>query len=248
MENLEQEIAALNRKLHSKNEALKIMRSELECFRTERDQFKLMAETIQLRYCAMKNGLESSGRDLTNGSTSSTIELFITQNKEKNIILQTETGLLRQKLQELQGDLKLLRNKNNNNTQLNKKKAIVFNIENEETLKSWNEEKSKLIDQLEGLKKKNAHLQFDFRSLLDEKEEIVNERDSLKCKIHQLNQELNSALKGKGSIDIGSLVMENKSLCGRIEILEQQLESLKQSNEKLQQSVRTEIVQTVTQI
>ncbi|GBP08363.1 hypothetical protein EVAR_73071_1, partial [Eumeta japonica] len=35
-------------------EALRILRKELEKFRTERDQFKLMAETLQLRYAALR--------------------------------------------------------------------------------------------------------------------------------------------------------------------------------------------------
>lgn len=210
------------------------MRTELERFRTERDQFKLMAETIQMRYSAIKNSLENSGNDIGIEGTSSTLGFLLNQSREKNMALQTETEALRQKLSELQGDIKLLRNKNAEMSKVLKAKATPKSFENGEALKAWNEEKSKLIDQLEGLKKKNAHLQFDFRSLLDEKEEIVNEREAYKCKAHRLNHELNVALKADGMIDFDSLILENKFLHDRIDNLQKELEHSKQSHVKLQ--------------
>lgn len=42
-------------------------------------------------------------------------------------------------------------------------------------------------------------MKSDFRILLDEKEEVVMDRDTYKCKIHRLNHELNVALKGDSS-------------------------------------------------
>lgn len=219
------------------------MRAELERFRTERDQFKIMAETIQMRYSAIKNSLESSGNDNGFEGSSSTLGFLLNQSREKNMSLQTETETLRQKLNELQGDIKLLRNKNVEMSKVLKNKATEkTECENDEALKAWNEEKSKLIDQLEGLKKKNAHLQFDFRSLLDEKEEIVNERDVFKCKAHRLSHELNTALKGNGTVDIDALILENKFLHERIDNLQKELERWKQSNEKLQAMVKTKRV------
>lgn len=35
--------------------------------------------------------------------------------------------------------------------------------------------------------------------IIDEKEEIIMERDAYKCKVHRLNHELNNALKGNNS-------------------------------------------------
>lgn len=217
------------------------MRTELERFRTERDQFKLMAETIQMRYSAIKNSLENSGSEVGIEGTSSTLGFLLNQSRERNMSLQTETEALRQKLNELQGDIKLLRDKNAEMTKVVKSKAAP-KLENDEALKAWNEEKSKLIDQLEGLKKKNAHLQFDFRSLLDEKEEIVNERDAYKCKAHRLNHELNVALKGDGMIDFDSLILENKFLHDRIDNLQKELDSIKKSNEKLETMLKAKKV------
>ena len=48
--------------------------------------------------------------------------------------------------------------------------------------------------------------------MLDEKEELVTERDVYKTKYERLNQELNYILKGDENrvVDIDALVMENK--------------------------------------
>jgi hypothetical protein len=46
--------SALRRKLQSKAEALLILSKELDQCRTERDQFKLMAEQLQDRYSMLK--------------------------------------------------------------------------------------------------------------------------------------------------------------------------------------------------
>lgn len=218
------------------------MRVELERFRTERDQFKIMAETIQMRYSAIKNSLENCENDFGFEGSSSTLGFLLNQSREKNMAMQTETEALRQKLNELQGDIKLLRNKNVEMTKVIKAKPTRSEIDSGEAFKQWNEEKSKLIDQLEGLKKKNAQLQFDFRSLLDEKEELVNERDIFKCKVHRLNHELNTALKGNCSIDIDALILENKFLHERVDNLQKELDYTKQSNDKLQSMLKAKHV------
>lgn len=218
------------------------MRSELEKFRTERDQFKIMAETIQMRYSAIKNSLESSSNDITFEGSSSTLGFLLNQSREKNIALQTENETLKQKLHELQGDIKLLRTKNLEMSKTLKVKATSKESVDDDVQRAWNEEKSKLIDQLEGLKKKNAHLQFDFRSLLDEKEEIVGERDAFKCKVHRLNHELSVALKGEESIDIDSLILENKFLNDRVDNLQKEREHLKQAYEKVSSMLKAKRV------
>lgn len=218
------------------------MRVELERFRTERDQFKIMAETIQMRYSAIKNSLESCGNDFGFEGSSSMLGFLLNQSREKNMALQTETEALRQKLNELQGDIKLLRNKNVEMEKVIKCKPTRSEVGNDEAVKAWSEEKSKLIDQLECLKKKNAQLHFDFRSLLDEKEEIVNERDVFKCKVHRLNHELNTALKGNGTIDVDALILENKFLHERVDNLQKEIEYSKHSNDKLQAMMKAKHV------
>jgi hypothetical protein len=55
----------------------------------------------------------------------------------------------------------------------------------------------------------------DLQAVLDEKEELVTERDAYKCKVHRLNHELNTLLKGdsKKLVDVDALVMENRYCC-----------------------------------
>lgn len=214
------------------------MRNELEKFRSERDQFKLMAETIQIRYSAMKNSLESSEHSVSYEGSNSTLGYLLKQSREKNTELQTEVESLRQKLNELQGDIKLLRLKSLESSKMRKTNSPAHSSELSEAKIAWNDEKSRLIDQLEGLKKKNAQLQFDFRSLLDEKEEIVNERDAFKCKAHRLNHELTVALKGDASVDVDTLILENKFVNERMFNLQQELEIQKKENDKIQQLLK----------
>lgn len=45
----------------------------------------------------------------------------------------------------------------------------------------------------------NTQIKYDFRMLIDEKEDIIMERDAYKCKVHRLNHELNNALRGNNS-------------------------------------------------
>ena len=83
----------------------------------------------------------------------------------------------------------------------------------------------------------NAQLQFDFRSLLDEKEEIITERDVYKCKAHRLNHELNVVLKANESevqhLDVDALILENKFLMEQTSNLENELDHAKQTESKL---------------
>lgn len=219
--------------MQSKIEALKIMRKELERFRTERDQFKLMAETLQVRYSAIKKSLNSSGDFSYDSTNRSSAALILNETKEKNIALSTEVEALKEKLNEIQGDMKLLRIKNNEFCIQQTKSSQNMEVSN---ITFSNSEKSSFIAQLEMLKKKNAQLQYDFRASLDEKEEVVTERDAYKCKVHRLNHELNIALQGEQAqtkvIDIDALVLENKFLQEKLSNLENELKLASQSATK----------------
>lgn len=221
---------AIYRKLQSKVEALNIMKKELERYRTERDQFKLMAETLQIRYSAMKNSIsqaEINGVDYSGGSS---VRALLRETQQKNITLQTEVDTLRQSLAEVEGDIRVLRSR--------EPVKVVEKIEkplmNED---NWTEEKSNFIAQLETLKKQNAQLKYDIKSVLDEKEEIVTERDAYKCKAHRLNYELNVAMKNDGPeakfFDIDSIVLENKVLQEKLGNMEQEITVLRESEREL---------------
>ncbi|XP_001654084.2 coiled-coil domain-containing protein 149 [Aedes aegypti] len=244
MEKYDLENSAIHRKLQSKVEALKIMRNELEKYRSERDQFKLMAETLQMRYSAMKSSLNSPEFQAAGFGNSSAVSLLVNQTRERNISLSTEVEALRQRVHELEGDIDVLRTKNfdlqaafnkmksTEETKLKDRKGIV-----------WDEEKSKLIAQMETLKKKNAQLQYDVRSLLDEKEDVVMERDAYKCKAHRLNHELSVMLKGDQSqqkiVDVDGLILENKYQQEKITNLENELELSRQSATKYKNMLDT---------
>lgn len=223
------------RKLQSKIEALNIIKHELEQSRTERDQWKLMAETLQLRYSAIKSSLgenEANGVDYSGGSS---VRALLTETQQKNIKLQTETDTLRQRLAELEGDIRLLRRKNHALISANKSNETKEQAQDEQQM-VWNQERSNFIAQLEALKKQNAQLKYDFKSLLDEKEEIVTERDAYKCKAHRLNYELNVALKNEGPeskiLDIDALILENKLLQERLNNTENELDMAKTTVDK----------------
>ncbi|XP_065092686.1 coiled-coil domain-containing protein 149 [Ochlerotatus camptorhynchus] len=244
MEKYDQENSAIHRKLQSKVEALKIMRNELEKYRSERDQFKLMAETLQMRYSAIKSSLNSPEFQAAGFSHSSAINLLVNQTRERNLSLSTEVEALRQRVHELEGDIEVLRTRNCD------LQAVFNKMKSAEDAKLkdcngvvWQEEKSKLIAQMENLKKKNAQLQYDFRSLLDEKEDVVMERDAYKCKAHRLNHELSVMLKGDKSqqkiVDIDGLILENKYQQEKITNLENELELSRQSATKYKNMLDT---------
>ncbi|XP_055541982.1 coiled-coil domain-containing protein 149 [Wyeomyia smithii] len=244
MEQFDFETSAIHRKLQSKVEALKIMRNELEKFRSERDQFKLMAETLQMRYTTLKNSVNSSELQIAGLGHNSAVSLIVNQTRERNMSLSTEIEALRQRIIELEGDIKVLRTKNAD------LQAICSKLRSAEDMMLrgngtifWQKEKSKLICQMENLKKKNAQLQYDIRSLIDEKEEIVVERDAYKCKAHRLNHELSVVLKGDKSqqqiLDVDGLILENKYQQEKIVNLENELELAKQSATKYKNMLDT---------
>ena len=69
-----------------------------------------------------------------------------------------------------------------------------------------------MIGKLEGLSIKCSRLKMDLRSLLDEKEDLVQERDAYKCKLHRLNHSMSTLLKNDShkSIDLDWLLSENR--------------------------------------
>ncbi|XP_073843038.1 uncharacterized protein [Musca autumnalis] len=253
-ENYSVETTAIHRKLQSKMEALRILRKELEKFRTERDQFKLMAETLQLRYAALRRN--SSFSDLasdvsigmSNGGGKTNVAKILHESRERNIKLTTEVEALKQKLCEVQGDIEVLRNqkatgntaaeckKDSKQNGKDNKEDVILDGCSKEMLLQWKQERSNFICHLEQLKKKNAQLAFDLKAVIDEKEELTNERDAYKCKAHRLNHELQVALKAKEThpkfLDIDSIILENKYLNERLKHIESEVDLTKQAVSK----------------
>lgn len=110
--------AALRSKLQSKVEALSIISKQLDKCRSERDQFKLMAEQLQERYTLLKkksyNGVNYYDEriDYTQLPGHNVAQL-LGDTREMNKALLLEVESLRQKLSESEGDIKVLRKQSN---------------------------------------------------------------------------------------------------------------------------------------
>ena len=76
------------------------------------------------------------------------------------------------------------------------------------------EEMGKMVRRLEALQAKCAATRQDLQSMLDEKEDLVQERDAYKCKAHRLNFAMAALLKSDGykSIDMDWIMAENRYL------------------------------------
>lgn len=181
------DLLVLQRKLQSKTEAVHILRNQLEKFRAERDQFKLMAETLQLRFTGFRKydygaslsssiednwsssndeGTESERR--TKGfipkSHSSTMSSILQDTREHNLHLTMEIELLKQKILDLQGDLKLLRSQRSimrpqqssysSQSQSPEGSHSGSGSNSTESYRNWKEERSHIICQMEQLKQK----------------------------------------------------------------------------------------------
>lgn len=245
METYNVETSAVHRKLHSKVEALRILRQELEQFRVERDQYKLMAETLQLRYSAMKRNSEllgGNGNACGALSENSSLAALLHETRELNLKLHTEVEALKQRLHEIQGDMELLRKREANSKSRLQAMVCENAAHNKEELQ-WKRDRANFICHLENLKKKNAQLAFDLKGIIDEKEELMTERDAYKCKAHRLNHELLVALKANKMhpklLDIDGVLLENKYLHERVKIQDSELELTKQSVSKYKTMLET---------
>lgn len=85
-------------------------------------------------------------------------------------------------------------------------------IENDSSSSKNLDKEEELLKQLEAMNKVKNQLEIDLQSVIDEKEELVTERDAYKCKVHRLNHEFSVLLKGENNsfIDIDALIMENR--------------------------------------
>lgn len=215
---LRAEYQVCKRKLESKCQALLILSKELDQCRSERDQFKLMAEQLQQRYQNIKRQLgqtcySASFDDSTSrGPTSSkNLGSLLFECKEQNKSLQFDVEDLKQKLQDANGDIKLLREQI-------ARQRVGTSDEGINTRHFPAHEREDLVKQLEASREEINQLERDLQQVIDEKEELVTERVAYKSKYDRLNQELNYILKGdeKRIVDIDALSMENKYLKERL--------------------------------
>ncbi|CAH1782703.1 unnamed protein product [Owenia fusiformis] len=224
LESVTTEYQACRQKLDSKCEALLILSKEVAQCRSERDQFKLMAEQIQERYQGLKRqiaGLSPRSDPYTTasygGMKSQNLVELLCDAKETNKELQFQADDYKQKLHDAQGDIKLLREQI-------ARQRVGTTDEGMNTRHFPAHEREDLVKQLEAASEQYAQVEKDIQRILDEKEDLETERDAYKTKYNRLNQELNYILKGdeKRIVDIDALSMDNKYLHERLKQMEEE--------------------------
>ncbi|KAF7406213.1 hypothetical protein HZH68_005582 [Vespula germanica] len=213
----------LIRKLQAKSQALSLLNQELDQCKVQRDQFKLMAEQIQERFINLKKQMNDA-KELNGYNVDSdfrTLDL-LAESREQNKCLRLQVEMLRQKLGDVQGDIKLLRTNNNRSSKEQQETQYTSAIH----------QKEEMIEQLEKLNIKCSQLQIDLQTVLDEKHELEIERDAFKCKAHRLNHELSKALNASKPMDVDALINENRYLQERLQQLIEEKELARQSLSK----------------
>ncbi|XP_050430255.1 coiled-coil domain-containing protein 149 [Adelges cooleyi] len=183
-------------KLNSKTAALTVLTEELEKCRIERDHYKIILENQ-----VFHNTYNSNSQGLN-------YDKLLSKLREENKLLRLETEDIRQKLRDAQGDNQVLR-------------AGGFVKDCINTILISTNGKEELVKNLEIINSKYQQLKLDFALLLDDKQELIIERDGFRKKIKRLNSELGAALnvnKKQPVIDIDSILSENKYLNERLRL------------------------------
>ncbi|CAH0399784.1 unnamed protein product [Chilo suppressalis] len=230
--------SVLKSKLQSKIDALLIMSKELDKSSMERDRYKVLVEQLKYKKPTILNqNTSSSIYKFTPTNTVSSGDM-LAKTRDQNNTLKLEVETLRSKLEEATGDIVALRK------QLQRK---TFTCENnpesrESTLGYSNKNFEESIEELEKIQKKYQQIQLDYRATLDEKEELISDRDYYKNKVQRLNQQISYILTNriklqsdkeidppKPIVDIDALVTENKYLHERITQLQVEKEIIKRT-------------------
>ncbi|XP_026748817.2 coiled-coil domain-containing protein 149 [Galleria mellonella] len=232
------ENSVLKSKLQSKIDALLIMSKELDKCSMERDRYKVLVEQLKCKKLIVShNECSDNVYRFTPTNTISGGDM-LAKTRDHNNMLKLEVEMLRSKLEEATGDIVALRK------QLQKKESILEEYnENKKMSTAYSyKDYEKLVQELEKVKKKYQQLQLDYRATLDEKEELVSDRDYYKNKVQRLNQQISYILSNrvkaqsdreidppKPIIDIDALVTENKYLHERITQLQVEKEIIKRT-------------------
>ncbi|XP_045769610.1 coiled-coil domain-containing protein 149 [Maniola jurtina] len=224
------ENSVLKSKLQSKIDALSIMNKELDKCCMERDRYKILVEQLKCRKIVQEHTNNWDRFAPTNTISGSEI---LARTKEHNNMLKLEVETLRSKLEEANGDILALRKqlqRGQNYEELNGNKRCQTSRNDYE----------QLVQELEKVKKKYQQIQLDYRATLDDKEELVSDRDYYKNKVQRLNHQISFILTNrtksqtendspKPIVDIDAVLNENKYLHERITQLEVEKEIVKRT-------------------
>ena len=118
---------------------------------------------------------------------------------------------MRKVLKDREDDVKLIRkqwlkekNQRNQSLEKNPTESSIRNVE--------------IVKRLEKLQIKYDDLKRDLQSLLDEKVDLVQERDAYKCKVHRLNHSMSALLKS-GTLNVSYGIFNNLFCNRRVQIV-----------------------------
>ncbi|XP_048092240.1 coiled-coil domain-containing protein 149-A isoform X2 [Alosa alosa] len=218
------EFLVCKRKLESKKEALLILSKELDCCQQERDQYKLMANTLRERH----QNLKEKYHTLIDGDPSLSPEKrnqvslaqLLFEARERNRKQGEELQDLKQRLTEAQGDNKLLR-MSITRQRLGDEEAGIRHFPAHE--------REQLVRQLEEAGLQREQLDYSVKCVSDELVDVCAERDVFREKAERLNMELNRILSGHDSriIDVDTLCTDNRYLQERLKQVQEEVTLLK---------------------
>ncbi|VVC94054.1 unnamed protein product [Leptidea sinapis] len=202
------ENSVLSSKLQSKVDALAIMSKQLDKCSMERDRYKSLVEQMNNKNSINEENNMNCVYKYAPTNMISGGEI-LAKAKEHNNTLKLEVEKLKSKLEEANGDISALR------IQL-KKTVSDLPLKNNSSYMNNNIDYEQLYRQI----------QMDYRATLDEKEELVLDRDYYKNKVQKLNHQIGFLLANKMNnsgdgdakpmVDFNTLVTENKYLNERM--------------------------------
>ncbi|CAB4061640.1 unnamed protein product [Lepeophtheirus salmonis] len=219
------ETTILKQKLKSKAEALYILSKELENIKKESGEYKELIHKLQSQYSEIKiNETLYPGGFNSRTFRDHAVGHHFNKLRDENKRLLAERESCRILLREKEEEVQLIRQQ-----RLKDKKDAEERAQQKNFLsKSDTDEihQVQLLNDLETLQVKYSALKHDLQSIFDEKEDLVNERDAYKGKVHRLNHALNALLKSDGykTMDLDCLISENRYLQQRLEQIQEEKE------------------------
>ncbi|XP_026318994.1 coiled-coil domain-containing protein 149 isoform X2 [Hyposmocoma kahamanoa] len=215
------------------------MSNELDKCSMERDRYKVLVEQLKSKkLITLPNYDIGNMYRFTPTNTISGGDM-LAKTRDQNNMLKLEVETLRSKLEEATLDIVALRK------QLQKRETHddVNGIRKINNASSYsNKDYEQLVQELEKILKKYQQIQLDYRAMLDEKEELISDRDYYRSKVQRLNHQISYMLSNrvkplqdkdldspKPIVDIDALVTENKYLNERITQLQVEKEIIKRT-------------------
>uniref|UniRef100_A0A8D8M021 Coiled-coil domain-containing protein 149-B n=1 Tax=Cacopsylla melanoneura TaxID=428564 RepID=A0A8D8M021_9HEMI len=220
VELLKTENLAFKRKLQSKSEALHILQTQLMNLQHELDHQRSRSRnnsSSQQNYSPnqqnyspnQQNHFFSQHND--NGSqnpSKNNLEIANRKLMDENKLLMFDIEDLKQKLNDTNNDLTMLRKQQ---SMMRNANHVVEKVPNNPT-------SLENLEQLEHLNRKYLQLEQDLQILLDEKQDLIKQRDIYYDKMQRLNIQIKNLLNiSNQNVDFDAIVMENKYLKQRLE-------------------------------